>query len=163
MTSTKRRAAAGDWIAVPLPLNHWAPGRIVGAGSHRRGHILTVYFFSPLESVTAEGICRRVHTLAPSEAVLVTKCSDLALRAGRWPVVERSGADTPQLEWPNPIFVRHGGRWGVQYSLDDPSEPILERELTETEAGSCPADGMAGSEWVEERLAHLAGLHMTAP
>ena len=147
----KRPYTIGDEIAIPLS-NAWALGVIARANG--KGLALG-YFFGPIQrAIPAAPI-----DLDPNVALYIRRFGDLGLIRGDWMVL----GPTPNFtfdRWPVPLFgsrieLRRGRGYRVRY--DDQLREVARDVVPLAEIEGLPQDGLAGSGFVEAKLAQLLG------
>jgi hypothetical protein len=143
----------GDWFVVPLGDGTFLPARV--ARATKKGKVILGYFFgSVFPSVPS---IESVSRLRPQEAMWVTIFGDLRLIRGQWPVIGQDKWD--RALWPMPVFVSRniltGKLLGRVYSDDDPVRLLGESVLSTQEAEGMWEDGVAGADFVVERLHRL--------
>jgi hypothetical protein len=140
----------GTVFSVPLGDSGYARGVIARASSE----IFFGYFFGP-RLLTKDDI--KIDGLKPEFAILKTRFGGLGLAKGKWEVIGRI-QEWNREQWFMPDFIRRDplGRLKsrlIRYSDGDPSQMEM-NIIAESEKGLLN-DGLAGSGFVEERLANI--------
>lgn len=154
------RRREGDWFAVPLAASAHAAGLVARAA---RGSTVFGYFFGPFRRAPSVAELR---TLAPPDAILLTRFFDEALGSGRWPILG-SSEDWQRATWPMPEFhvldsqALTGASFAWRYSEDNPARLVGRRQIAAEEEASYPADyGLCQPELVEHLLGELLGIEI---
>jgi hypothetical protein len=147
--------AEGDWFAVPLRDGQgYAVGRVVRVAP--KGRIIVAYFFDQVW--TSIPNVDDVTRFSPEAAILKAECGDLGLVNGTWPVLGSTGT-FDRVNWPMPAFAKKPALGNdylrVVYPGDRPGTKPRESRISEDEARSLPAYGMAGAGYIELKLGLL--------
>lgn len=143
----------GDVFAVPLDEGGYAVG--VAARTNREGVVLG-YFFGRrfAEPPKVDDLTE----LRSEDAVLLKAFGDLGLVQGSWPVLGQMPGWRREA-WPAPAFGRTEPLTGrllrVEYRDDDPNSPPREVEVSRPEFETLPEEGLAGFEFMQERLSRV--------
>lgn len=147
------RYREGDLFAVPLDDGGYAAG--LAARSNQQGVVLGYFFgrrFADLPEVD------QFAELTSEDAVVVERFGDLGLIQESWPVLGQMPG-WRRGDWPMPAFSRAelltGRLLRVEYSDDDPNSLLREVEVASSEFEQLAEDGLAGFEFMQERLSRL--------
>ena len=143
----------GDVFAVPLRDGGYAPGVIARADG--KGVVVGYFFAKRFQSVPP---ISALGDLSPLDHVLVQRFGDIGLIQGTWP---RLGAlpEWRRESWPIPAFGRHDKLTDsyvrVEYADNDPNSRPREVPISEEQFEQLANDGLAGFQFVEDRLTRL--------
>lgn len=159
MTAAHVTYQEGDLFAVPLEGGAYAAG--LAARTSPQGVVLG-YFFGRRFGQPPE--TEEFRTIKADDAITVKTFGDLGLLRGDWPVIGRI-PDWRREHWPMPAFGRTEPLTGrllrVDYDDDNPNSRPREIEVSSVEFEDLPEDGLAGFEFVQQRLSRL--LDQTGP
>ncbi|CAN5415205.1 hypothetical protein BH09SUM1_BH09SUM1_30100 [soil metagenome] len=146
----------GEWYSVPLGTGGFG-AVLIAYRNQKQKYLFVGYFYGPRSGEPpALDVCAQRE---PGEALLISKCSALAIKEGEWMLIGQHPEWRDGL-WPLPHFVRnpsdltpHSPPLCIVY---DPrvslAEPVEETPCTKEEASLLPEDVFAGSLWASEGL-----------
>lgn len=143
----------GDLFAVPLDGGGYSIGLVARVDGE--GAVFGYFFGSRFDELP---MGEELGGLSPNDIALVRAFGDLGILRGDWPVIGQLPG-WQREEWPSPVFGRRESLTGrllrVEYADDKPSGRAREVEISEAELERLPEDGLAGFEFMQERLSRM--------
>lgn len=142
----------GTAFGVPLDRCTWGRGVV----ARRSNELVLGYFFGP--RLYSPPAAKDVGVLAPDDAVLICRCSNMGLQRGMWPTLGHFPT-WHRAKWRVPPFCRCDAITGaisiVRYLDSNIEEEVSVRPLRGSAPRQFPEDGIAGHEFVQLRLSQL--------
>lgn len=152
----KQKYREGDWFAVPLDSGKYALG-LIARSTRKSPSISFGYFFGPARGSVP--LLSDLEGLQLGDAIWLSQFGNGGLHDRTWLVLGQS-PDWNRADCPMPAFAhkdapipdRYVRR---EYPNEDPGIHPTQQRISAEEAATLPEDGLAGSGFVEQRLAKL--------